>query len=464
MGLLEANPIFLLIVALVICVFFYFGIEKMRRGKSLDADMFDIRKDLKNIKGAGPRQLGEAPKEILLGTDPNGRKISVPIDTHHMYCSGTTGTGKTVLLSNIIKASIDYGCPLAGIDGKGDTGPGSMVEIIRGMKGDKKMYVIDMNNPETSDKYNPFKNTSPTVVKDMLINLTEWSEEHYKANTERYLQCLIELMFKLEIPLSLESIVRSMPVDDFLVLSKRANQEGVITKQDHVRNMEVSKTSGKIAQDAMARFSTLIEGEMGALFAPDGVDIITALRENAIILFVLNPLLYPELSPKIGNLAVIDSKKAVSHLYKQKQGRVFYLFDEINVYCSNAFLDLVNKSRSADVTCFLASQTLSDLDAFSVHFRNQIIENCNSYVVLRQNTTENAEGWAKIIGTRPTMDVTYQLKMEDSTTTDTGMGSARKTREFYFHPDYIKSLPKGKGVYINKDTGYKSAINVNKPF
>lgn len=461
MNITELNPIFLMIVALLICLCFYFLMEKVRRMRSLGAN-FDIRKEIKKTKEL-PSANTTAKEEVLIGTDRNGKRVTIPADTSHVYVCGTTGTGKTVALSNFIKTAVTHDYPLLIIDGKGDTGEGSILEMVNSLKGEKKLYIVDMNSPETCAHYNPFRNTSPTVIKDMLINLTTWSEEHYKNNAERYLQCLISLMMKLEIPLSLPNIVKYSPVDDFLVQSKLANGNGAISKEEHLQNMNIAKSSGKIAQDAMARFSTIIEGELGSIFADNGIDIITALKEKAIILFILNPLLYPELSPKIANLVIIDSKKAVSHLFKEPQGRTFFMFDEVNVYCSTSLLDLVNKSRSASVTCILASQTLSDLDALSENFRNQLIENCNNYLVLRQNTPDNAEAWANLIGTRQSMDVTYQVKMDGQITSDTGMGSARKTRVFYFHPDHIKQLKKGEALYIDKNNNKRYKVKVNKP-
>ena len=52
------------------------------------------------------------------------------------------------------------------------------------------------------------------------------------------------------------------------------------------------------------------KGEIGRIFTSDGIDIARALQEKAIILFILNPLTYPELSPAFGRLVLIDSKKA----------------------------------------------------------------------------------------------------------------------------------------------------------
>jgi len=84
--------------------------------------------------------------------------------------------------------------------------------------------------------------------------------------------------------------------------------------------------------------------------------------------------------------------------------------DEINTYASGALLNLVNKSRSASVTCVLATQSLSDLDGVSPEFKEQVIENCNNYLVLRQNSSANAEHWANVIGTRETLQATYQIR------------------------------------------------------
>ena len=203
---------------------------------------------------------------------------------------------------------------------------------------------------------------------------------------------------------------------------------------------------------------------MGELFSDTGIDIKTALQEKAIILFVLNPLIYPEISPSFGRLILIDSKKAISQRF-QNQNRAFFLFDEINVYASKTIIDLVNKSRSANITCVLATQSLSDLaSAEDEDFTQQIIENCNNYLVLRQNSAVNSENWANILGTRQTMEVTYQLQQKGLDTTQTGFGSARRVREYLYHPDEIKQLKTGNGIFLSRDEYFHSKLQVNKPF
>ena len=397
----------------------------------------------------------------------NGRNpIFSPDNAKHIFICGTTGSGKTVALSNYMQNCMKKDFPMLIVDGKGDTGKGSILDVLTQLnkRYRKKIYCINLTNPSLSDTYNPFFNTSPTVAKDMLINMTDWSEEHYKVNAERYLQRLILLMNKAEIPLSFQTIVKNMELDKFSSLSMQMVKEKRISKEKHLENLEIAKTSGKIAENSIARFSTVAESELGELFSDTGIDITTALKEKSIILFILNPLIYPEISPAFGRLVLIDSKKAISQRF-QNQNRTFFLFDEINVYASKTLIDLVNKSRSANVTCVLATQSLSDLSsAEDEDFTQQIIENCNNYLVLRQNSAVNSENWANILGTRQTMEVTYQLQQKGLDTTQTGFGSARRVREFLYHPDEIKQLQTGYGIFLSRDEYFHSKLHVFKPF
>ncbi|WP_206383768.1 type IV secretory system conjugative DNA transfer family protein [Thomasclavelia spiroformis] len=400
-------------------------------------------------------------KCTFLGMRGN-KKIYVEDNAKNILICGTTGSGKTVVLENFINSGVNKNYPMLIMDGKGDIGEGSLLQSVQKLKQYKKVYVINLTEPKNSDKYNPFKNANATMIKDMLINLTDWSEEHYKVNTERYLQRVINLLLKIDTKLSLDKIVKYVSIEKFVELSSLLLSNDIITKQEHISNIELSKISGKIAESAVARFSTILESEIGSIFSSDGIDIYEAIKENAIILFILNPLIYPELSPLLGRLIIIDSKKAVSNLFTTNKKRIFFMFDEVNVYASKVFLDLVNKSRSANITNILSTQSLSDLEEISEAFREQVIENCNNYIILRQNSSQNAEKWANIIGTRGTLEITYQLNQQGYNTNSTGLGSARRVREFLYHPDDIKTLKVGNAIYVNKDLPYHTKLKINK--
>ena len=428
-------------------------------------DIFNFRKELKRVKMTPFDKTSNSSNATLIGRNSNKKPIYTPDNAKHIFICGTTGSGKTVSLSNYIKSGIEKDYPLLIVDGKGDTGDGSIYDIVKKLKGNKRLYVVNLTNPLKSDFYNPFQNATPTIAKDMLINLTDWSEEHYKLNTERYLQRLLQLLALNKTPLSFKSIIQNMNIDKFSKLSSELLKDELISKEEHLENIELTKTSGKIAGGAFARFSLIAESELGYIFDQTGIDIYTALKEKAIILFILNPLIFPEMSPLIGRLLLIDSKKALSKLFGINNHRIFFIMDEINSYASPVLIDLVNKSRSANITCVLATQSLSDLDfAVGEAFKEQIIENCNNYIVMRQNSSINAEHWANILGTKSTLEVTYQLQQKGLNTSETGFGSAKRVREYFYHPDDIKVLKTGQGIILSKDNNFHSKIEINKPF
>lgn len=177
----------------------------------------------------------------------NGRKpVYCSDNAKHIFICGTTGSGKTVALSNYIENCMKKDFPMLIVDGKGDTGKGSILDVLTQLNKqyNKKIYRIDLTNPFLSDTYNPFFNTSPTIAKDMMINMTDWSEEHYKVNAERYLQRLIMMMNKAKIPLSFQSIIKFMELDNFALLSSQLVKSKTISKEKHIENLEIAHTSG----------------------------------------------------------------------------------------------------------------------------------------------------------------------------------------------------------------------------
>ncbi len=155
--------------------------------KILLRKIFNFNKELRKVKIKMKKLHLDNENSTLIGH--NGKKpVYCTDNAKHIFVCGTTGSGKTVALSNYIKNAIDKDFPLLIIDGKGDTNKNSLIDIVNKLNyKNKPVYTINLTNIENSNKYNPFLNASPTIAKDMLINMTDWSEEHYKLNAERYL-------------------------------------------------------------------------------------------------------------------------------------------------------------------------------------------------------------------------------------------------------------------------------------
>jgi len=408
----------------------------------------------------------EGDDKTLLGYNGN-TPVFIYDNTTHVFIAGTTGSGKTVALANFIESAISKDYPLLLVDGKGDTGKDSMLDIVNQLRGDRKLIVIDMNNPRESVKYNPFRNATPSVLKDMLIDMSEWSEEHYKASTERYIQRIANLMEKVGIVYSFGNVIKYLPKRGAIALADTCLKEGILSKEEYSDTIDIIEDCGEIANSAAARFLTIAESDVGNIFHEDGINIYDALATGAIVLFILNPLLYPVLSKSFGKLVMIDSKVCVSHLYKQRLGRCFFIYDEFGTYASNSLINMINKSRSAGVTCILATQSLSDLDdAVGREYREQVIENCNNYIIMRQNSAENAGAWAEIIGTKEVLDSTYSYQSGENSAISVGIGSTRKVHEFIYHPNYIKNMGLGDAIFVSKDAKTKghTTFKVRKGF
>lgn len=409
------------------------------------------------------------PAEMTLLGKNGGRMILVPDCARHIFIAGTTGSGKTVTIANFFESALQKNYGLVAVDGKGDTGEGSMLHYLQELCGkyNRELTVVDLTDAENSERYNPFQNSSITEVKDMLMQMSDWTEPHYKINTERYLQRLILMMNKAEIPISLINVAKHNS-EEFLLLSETLENRKTITLAEHEQNVEIIKTAGKIANAALARFATTAEAEEGQIFDETGTDIYSNLKQNKVFLLILDPLSKKELSAAVGRLAVIDAKKAISKIFRDEQKkRSFFIFDEFNVYASEAVVDLVNKSRSAEITSILAVQGLFDLDqAAGYNFRNQVLENCNNYIVMRQNTAANAQEWARILGDYETFEMSYDVKKEADTLFAEGIrdtdrqGSLMKTRKFHYPAEKIQNQKTGQAIFLSRDTQEHAQINV----
>ncbi len=114
------------------------------------------------------------------------------------------------------------------------------------------------------------------------------------------------------------------------------------------------------------------------------------------------------------------------------------------------------------VHAILTVQSLADLgqkiERNPQLFVEQVLANCNLYLVHRMNTALDAETLAKAIGTKTSFEITTQIGEEGAT----GLGSARRTREFLAHPDDIKSLRQGEAFFTDKTQGAFVRLSIQK--
>lgn len=394
---------------------------------------------------------------VLIGLSEKGQPVALSDRELNQHCLvvGTTGSGKTTTIMNIVESAVSREIPLVIVDGKGAY---DLAERVKGIADTyaRPFYLFSMRG--NSMHYNPLARGGVTELKDKLISLTEWSEEHYMKLAERYLQLLFRCLSAAGVEkVDLAKVVDYLEPDALAVLAREIETD--TDERNRILDALDSFSDSGI-QGLGNRIAVITESEIGHLFRDEGpektIELAKAIDENAVVMFLLDSLSFPEYSRLLGRLVVTDLKGAAA---RQPNGakKIYTIFDEFNVFASRAVVDLIGKARSFGFHTVIGTQSPSDLEAAGgPALLEQIIENCNTYIIQRQNSATNAEKLASIIGTEKSHEVTYQVQNRGLFgSSHTGLGSVRQTKEFIVHPDEIKRLGTGEAILLRKASGFK---------
>jgi hypothetical protein len=447
-------------------------------------------------------------KDIFLGITEFGEVFAITEKelNQHTLVVGTTGSGKTIFIILLILEAIRLGKPIIAIDGKGDADFIKKFEQLAKQEG-KKLYVFS----DTSDMtYNPIKQGTPTMVRDKIMALFEWSEPYYKNNCSRFLQLLIQIFDQYNIPRDLQHVykytdltklnnlleqqhkvvIEKVPVveapkeqpkkdeDSGVLAAFEMAQENEKVKEG-VQYKEVkTKVTDPVAQDFQERLSTfpedvfqglqtqvgeLIESDLGHLFEENGkgIDLREIVEEKAMVLFSIDGLAYRDYVKKLARFVIMDINNLCSHLYKTGRQPVFAIFDEFSCYVNEEVVDIINKARGAGLEAVIGTQGLADIDKVNPVLRRQIVNNCNLHVAMRVNEGDEAEILAKTIGTYEDVDLTIQTKEQS----ESEMGTSRQVERFKAHPNSIKDLTEGEAFIARRAMrGEVHKVYVKYPF
>jgi len=391
----------------------------------------------------------------LIGADRYARRIELSdrCANQHTLVLGTTGSGKTVTVCNIVESAINRELPLIYIDGKGDYDLACRVERTAQQKG-RPVSIFAMKGDSIA--YNPLAVGGFTSKKDRIIELREWSEEHYKKLAEGYLQCVFKVMEACDIPCNMGTLAEHLDLKRLKALV-REHQNNIPNAQKLMDELNNQEQASKSIESLVAEIRNFTSSEIGPLFElEDGKPVLTldqVLKQNGVAYFCLPALEFPSMSKTLGRLVINDLKATMAQQLSQgKKNKVYVIFDEFSVFAGEQVLNVINMGRSAGIHAVLSTQSLSDIASGrkenADHFVNQVVGNCNNFILHRQNSPEDAEKLAEMMGTRNTLEYTAQV----SQIGPTHMGTVRRTRGFIAHPDEIKSLQTGEAFFYSKET------------
>ncbi|GAB6483162.1 TraM recognition domain-containing protein [Bacillus cereus] len=482
--------------------------EKMQENKA-----YYIKKAEQKYKG----------NEMFLGITEFGEPFTITEKepNQHMLVVGTTGSGKTILIMLLSLEAIKRGKPVIAIDGKGDKDFIDNFSKLAEQEG-VKLYVFSDLYGLT---YNPIKHGTATMVRDKLMALFKWSNDYYTNHCSRFLQLLILIFDKYNVPRDIEHVhkycdpqklmnlleqqhkivIDRVPVEEEKETSKvkevNSNEDAGVaaafgmapstqqeskvelakeeTSKQEIQYKEIKrKEVDSVAQEFQDELSTipddvlqglntqlseLIRSDLGHLLKENenGIDLRKIAKEKAMVLFSIDGLAYGEYVEKIARLVIMDINNLCSHLYKTEPQSIFAVFDEFSAYVNKNVVDTVNKARGAGLEAVIGTQGLCDIDAVSPALRKQIVNNCNIHVAMRVNEGDEAEALAKTIGTYEDIELTIQTKERS----ESEMGTSRQVERFKAHPNSIKELAQGEAFIARRTKrGEVKKVYIKYPF
>ncbi|MDE2039550.1 MAG: type IV secretory system conjugative DNA transfer family protein [Elusimicrobia bacterium] len=401
-------------------------------------------------------------RSAFLGASRSAKSkaISLPDSwrTSHTYCVGASRSGKTVsVMLPLALQDIAKGHPVIFFDGKGDVEHLAAIAAQAEKSGrGKDLMLFSLSDPARSRSYNPLSFGNATQKKDKLIGAFTWTEEHYKKVSEDTLLTVI---------LGLEGTGLYYNLEDlYLCLSRQEAVERVheLCKdplaKEHLRDFyENFKPVTKDITGLVKDLGLIIKNDFWPLFdtyCPE-IDFLEAIRQKKIIYLVFNTQAYQDTAERLARIFLQDLRAASDYIQNKvpREERAFapIYVDEFNCFAFDAFGDFMSKCGGARFALTLAHQSLGQLVRRGDYFKDEILDNANIKIIMRQDSPTTIEEFARMIGTHNRTEYTSQT--EDVFLFEkrrTGMGSMRTVEAFNVDPNIIRQLQPHQAVILVK--------------
>lgn len=389
----------------------------------------------------------------------SGKPIFLTDEARRMHCHvvGSTGSGKTesVLMPMII-SDILKGKGAIIIDAKGDFDVlAKLLTLVRAIDREKDFSFFSLAHPEKSDTYNPIRKGGASEIKDKIIGANIWTEEHYKKKSEDALLTVTKAFLEAGTPLTFREFYRHF-INRELLQKLAGNCRNQDIKEDLLQFCGHYDQMRKSIEGLIADIGLLVKSEFSELINVENpeINLLDVYEQRKIAYFQLNTQAYEDTARRFGRLILQDIKGVSNYIeahYPPERRHFSPVFiDEFGSFTYPSFIEFLNKARGAGFAITLAHQSLGDLAREGTHYQQQILENTNIKIIMRQDDPRNVELFSRMAGTRGSVKMTYQTKEQMMISGYTGMGSLREVEEFIISPNRIKQLQQGEAALIMK--------------
>jgi hypothetical protein len=379
----------------------------------------------------------------------------------HTLILGTTGSGKTVTVCNVVESAIHRSVAVIYIDGKGDDVLGKRIRDYAKEHG-RGAYLFSMY--EKDQPYNPLATGGFTSKKDRIIELREGSEAHYKKIADGYLQMVFKVLDACRIETDIITLAEYLSIRKLKMLIRQNEKilDNAQALMDEVQHHDhaadsIERLVAEIRNIASSELAPLLHNKDKKHFTLDQV-----LEEKSVAYFSLPALVFPSMSKTLGKLIINDIKATIAKRWSDgHKSNVYVIFDEFSVFAGEQVLNVINMGRSAGINAILCTQSLSDIASARSHqgdhFINQVVANCNHFIMHRQNSPRDASYLSSIVGKRQTQE--YSLKLDNENERVTA-NHVRNIKDDIIDADQIKRLQTGEAYFFSVENTQVDKIKI----
>lgn len=407
--------------------------------------------------------------EFRLGDDFRGRLYSLTERnlSYHVEVIAPTGSGKTNLLKNLIADRIHRGHGLIFLDLKAEFKVVEwMMRAAHAAGRQDELRLVSLANRELSVPYNPIKHGSAPEIHSQLMNSMSWSEDYYRKISSIALMTLLRGLCEYR-----DRMGESFHLGHLFDL---LNEPGLLrafnerlTRAGCPAAREVAMLAEKLDRPSerdkltglVANLGLLIHSAAGPLISQDvssgSFDFREAVDEGRITYVLMNSMKLRETASVFGKMILQDLMRLAGDRYSELDGGkqhkpVTLIIDEFAAFAIPEFIEFMDRARGAGIGIVFAHQSRADLRSITPEFQDRIEANSNTVIVSGVKSSEDAEYYAGMLGTRTTTKETVQVEDGFLGHNRTGMKSLRDVEEYVVHPNALKDLQQGEVFTVSR--------------
>lgn len=425
---------------------------------------------------------------LIIGyTKDKNIPIKIPFDllTRHLDFIGASGVGKTTLGMFMLWQQMILGGGLIMMDAKIEVDTKDTLGYLAKTVGrEKDLLILNVDDPENSNTYNPILYGDPDEVASRLLNIIPASEnnpgsDHYRQLANHALMAIIgglkaakiryhfdDLVTALQSSAAMQDLVDKVPrnsqarkdLEIFLDKYRKLDRGKPVIDVTKLK-AEIGGLAGRMAQFAQGKF-----GKVFNTYTPE-IDLFDVIKNKKMLYIMLPTMGKSNAATNLAKMVISDLMSAVARVQALPKNQrpwppcpVFA--DEFGRYAIQESAILFEQSRSAQIYMMPSFQSYGNLSSVGEGFDDMVLQSSWSKAMFRFGSDDSAERSAEIIGKIKR----YQLTITDSASESDGsqflqfspqsnvgdgLGEGESWREIEEHrisTDKLSSIPIGECI------------------